>query len=141
MIRAALVIIAFCAGPSLAQEMSLSERLRALSAPATTDLYADERQGDLDLIARHAPALFGKQGAVIAMFSGPDCDSCAAAWADLQDMARAQGVSARLLDTAEPENAALMQVLTLDTLPSYVMRDRLIRGEMPAFVLGRYLTE
>gem|GEM_PF-3322488 len=141
MIRAALLSFVFCAGPVLAQEMSLSERLRALGAPAPTDFYEDERQGDLDLIARHAPALFGEDGAVIAMFTGPGCDTCPAAWADLRDMAQAQGVTVRLLDTAEPGNAALMETLTLDTLPSYVMRDRLIRGEMPAFVLGRYLAE
>ncbi|MBV6638724.1 MAG: hypothetical protein KI788_22785 [Mameliella sp.] len=141
MIRAALLSCAFCASPVLAQEMTLSERLRALSAPAPTDFYEDERQGDLNLIASHAPALFGDDGAVIVMFSGPECGSCGTAWTDLQDMAQAQGVPVRLLDTGEPENAALMQALTLDTLPSYVMRDRLIRGEMPAFVLGRYLAE
>lgn len=141
MIRAALLSFTFCAGPVLAQEMTLSERLRALSAPAPTDFYEDERQSDLDLIAGHASELFGEESAVIAMFTGPGCDTCPSAWADLQDMAQAQGVPVRLLDTVEPGNAALMETLTLDTLPSYVMRDRLIRGEMPAFVLGRYLAE
>jgi hypothetical protein len=33
-----------------------------------------------------------------------------------------------------------MERMTFDALPSYVMRDKLIRGQMPIFVLERYLT-
>ena len=51
------------------------------------------------------------------------------------------GKRAVVLDTERPEDAAIMARLGLDTLPSYVMPDRLIRGEMPVFVLERYLTE
>ncbi len=140
MIRFGL-LLCLLAGAAAAQEIGLGERLRALAAPAQPDLYTDDRQDDLDLIARHADALFGPEKAVIAMFSGADCAACAQAEADLRALAQAHQVSVHVLDTTHPEVAALMQALTLDTLPSYVMTDRLIRGEMPVFVLGRYLAE
>ncbi|MBV7393163.1 hypothetical protein [Mameliella sediminis] len=130
-----------CAGAVSAQEATLSERLRALNAPAPVDPYADERQSDLALIARHAPDLFGAEGAVIAMFIGPDCPTCANAGQDLRAMAKERGLDIRIHDSADPKVADLMAALGLDVLPSYVMKDRLIRGDMPAFVLARYLSE
>ena len=119
----------------------MADRLRALAAPAQIDLYAEERQSDLDLIARHADVLFGTDVARMVMFTGPACPPCAQAAADLPALAEARGAVIRILDTGDPVNATLMQALTLDTLPSYVMKDRLIRGDVPIFVLGRYLAE
>lgn len=139
MIRIGL-LLGLCAGAVQAQETGLADRLRALAAPAAPDLYAEDRQNDLNLIDRHSAALFGEE-AVMAMFTGPDCADCAQAVSDLEDLAELHGIGIRILDTADPEMAALMAALTLDRLPSYVMRDRLIRGAMPVFVLGRYLAE
>jgi hypothetical protein len=38
-------------------------------------------------------------------------------------------------------DAALVRDLGLDMAPSYVLRDRMLRGAMPAIVLDRYLSE
>ncbi|MGP6086232.1 hypothetical protein [Antarctobacter jejuensis] len=135
------LLLCLLAGTASAQEAGLADRLRALAAPAAPDLYAEDRQGDLDLITRHADVLFGPEKAAMAMFTSADCARCPQAEKDLRALAEAHQVAVRILDTARPEVADLMQALTLDTLPSYVMQDRMIRGDIPVFVLGRYLAE
>lgn len=133
MIRLALIL---CCLPLLAGADSLRERLRALVPPP--DPYAQEKADDLARIARE-PVLFA-EGQAIAMFTHPDCGSCGHAEAELQALSKALGVGVQILNTHSPANAALMERLSLDLLPSYVMPDRLIRGQMPSFVLERYLT-
>jgi hypothetical protein len=123
------------------QNIGLADRLRALAAPSSPDLYEDERTRDLDLIARHAPALFGAPPARLVMFTGPGCDTCPAITDELQSMADRHGVVIRFLDTSDQRHARLMAALTLDALPSFVMADRMILGPIPVFVLERYLTE
>jgi glutaredoxin len=147
MIRALLCALSFCAGaapPATAQGADLRERLRALSAPAVPtpapdEIYAAEIAADLDRIRDHDDALF-RDGAAIAVFTAPGCRDCVAAKAALRALAADLGVGVAVHDTGTPEGAALLAALSLDTVPSYVMRDKLIRGPMPAFVLRRYLT-
>lgn len=137
-LRLALMLAAL-AGAASAQD-SLRERidaLRAAEAPMVTgDLYAEDRERDLDRIAAHAGALF-PQAERIALFVGPGCADCARARTELQ----ALGHPVALHDTGAPASAALHEALALEDLPAYVMSDRLIRGHMPAFVLERYLSE
>ncbi|MHA6344053.1 glutaredoxin family protein [Roseivivax sp. CAU 1761] len=126
-----------------------------LTAPQLTaiaqDLYADEIAADLGRIEAEAARLFapdrpgpGPEGALpaIALLVGPDCPDCAAAQAELDALARRLGLRAAVIDVAaDPADRAMMERLTLDMVPSYVMPDRMIRGHMPQVVLERYLTE
>ena len=53
---------------------------------------------------------------------------------------RAEGAAPRGSDTTTgATNQAMFDRLGLDTTPSYVLPDMLIRGEMPGFVLERYI--
>ena len=81
---------------------------------------------------------FGR--AAIAVFTAPDCADCVTTKAELRALAADLGVGVAVHDTGTPDGATLLAALSLDTVPSYVMRDKLIRGRMPAFVLRRYLT-
>lgn len=137
-------LLCACIGSSVqAQDLGLADRLRALAAPdpAPLDLYGDEALHDRDLIARHAAALFGMPAAQIVMFTGSGCATCPALATNLTEMAKRQGVTVNLLDSDDPAIAGLMAQLSLDTVPSYVMADRMIRGDIPMFVLERYLGE
>ena len=124
-------------------------RLRALRAPsAPIDMYADEKAADLARIGGRAalfdpdlPGLGPEAAPVIVMFHGPGCPECAQALAELEQLTHALQIRAVVLDVSDQTNAADMAALGLDMLPSYVMRDRLIRGQMPRFVLERYLSE
>lgn len=118
------------------------------AAPAPIDLYAEDAARDLDLLDRAAPRLFdpkhpaiGPEGASIriAIFTRDDCPVCADAMADLRGLADRLGFRATVLDIAD--HAGLARDLGLDMAPSYVMRDRMLRGAMPAIVLERYLEE
>ncbi|MGR3497227.1 hypothetical protein [Citreimonas sp.] len=134
---------ALVAGPVAAQDrLSLRDRIDALRAPEIVieDPYADEIASDLEMIAAEKDALFGG-AADIALFVGPDCAECDAARAELDALAQRIGVTVAVHHTDTAEEAALLERLTLDMVPSYVMPDRLIRGAMPAFVLERYLTK
>lgn len=159
MIRLGALAVSLLAGSLVhAQETGLQDRLRALSAlqeappgPAPVEAYADEIASDLARIKAETPALFhdprdalgtGSGAAAITLFIGPDCPDCARARAELATLAEAMDLRAHVIDVSKnAEDAALLARLTLDTLPSYVMPDKLIRGHMPAFVLERYLTE
>ncbi|MET4127236.1 hypothetical protein [Roseovarius sp. MBR-6] len=116
------------------------------SDPAPMDIYAGAVADDLDLLAREAPLLFGPdlpgfgpEGGVprIAFFTAPDCPECGQAEAELRALAARLGLRVSLFDM--DRDAALAARLGLDMAPSYVMRDRLLRGAMPAIVLERYL--
>ena len=145
------------ADTAAAQEASLRDRLRALARPAPVilpaDPYADEKSADLARIDAEAARLFGPEGhdlpvigaatgpIVIALLISDDCEACTAAQDELDTILQDQGLRGRVLTiSGTPGNAALMERLTLDITPSYVMRDRLIRGHMPAIVLARYLS-
>lgn len=150
----ALALAATAAGAQPAPDDSLGTRFRArlkaleTPAPVIVDPYAEDIASDLARIAAEdslfdpARAGIGPEGVpVIVILTGPDCAECVAALSALEALVTRLGVRAAILDTAHPEEAAIMARLGLDTLPSYVMPDRLIRGEMPVFVLERYLTE
>lgn len=148
-ILTAVPLAAEDAAPARGLQAEFLERLQALDQPPPlVDPYAEDKAADLARIAAQdslfdpAREGFGPQGTpVIALFVGPDCADCAAAQAELTRLAEDLGVRVALIDTGTSENAELMQRLDLDLLPSYVMRDKLIRGHMPAMVLRRYLSE
>ena len=145
MIRLAVTTALLLSSPVLAgEDLSPTERLKALMQsaapmPRAEDAYADAIADDLALLDRHAEALF-PQDAHIALFTGPDCPECPGARAELMALANRMDLRVALHDTSDPTAAALMQAVTLDTVPSYVMPDRMIRGQMPIFILERYLT-
>lgn len=118
---------------------------KALSGPSP---YDDAIADDLALIAREAALVFdpGRGGfgpagtPAMAMFSAADCMACAAVEAELAALADASArrIAVIRVDTS-PEDAALMDRLGLDLLPSYVLPDMMVRGDVPVFVLQRYL--
>jgi len=135
-IREALV-----AAPSLLAGVAATPR-------AVIDPYAGAIARDLALLGRAAPHLFdpdrpglGPDGAPtrIAMFTAADCAPCATAQADLAALATRMGFRVALFDM--DRDAGLAQDLGLDTAPSYVLPDKLLRGAMPVIVLERYLRD
>lgn len=143
-LRLACALAALTGAESAPADESLRDRidaLRAAEAPVVSgDLSADEREKDLEGIAAQAGTLF-PDGAAIALFVGPDCAECATARTELLALGVRLDIRVALHDTRKPEAAALLEALSLDSLPAYVMPDRLIRGQMPTFVLERYLSE
>jgi len=161
---AALVFLALAApglaGPRQSRD-ALGEAIRAvlidtpalltpLRTPAPEnvlpDLYAADVARDLDLLAREAPHLFGpglpgfgpeQATPSLAFFAAPDCPDCAGAETELRALADRLGLRVNRFDMVR--DAALAARLGLDMAPSYEMRDRLLRGAMPAIVLERYL--
>ncbi len=132
--------------PAFAQAPSPLERLRALAPPPPSagEIYAEEMAADLALIAAEAARLFPPRAglgppAVIAVFTGPDCPNCAQALADLSEIAARLGLRTNVFDVSDPDNAAMMQRLGLDLLPSYVTPRGMFRGAMPPLVLERDL--
>lgn len=116
-------------------------------APEAADLYAEEIKSDLARIAAWHEALFGAalpgfgpQTARhrIALLTAPDCPACARAEAELRALAERFDLRVTLVDLT---SAALAQGLGLDTAPSYVMPDRMLRGHIPPIVLERYLAQ
>ncbi|KPP84833.1 MAG: hypothetical protein HLUCCA08_12450 [Rhodobacteraceae bacterium HLUCCA08] len=111
--------------------------------PVPTPGYDDEIAADLELIAAHATALFGPDGAIrlgaadgpvaFASFAAPGSDTAAM----LDDYARSRGIAIALRDPAT--HGALMEALGLDTVPSHVFADLMVRGDVPPIVLDRYL--
>ncbi|MFZ7090607.1 hypothetical protein [Primorskyibacter sp. 2E233] len=144
------LIALLCAAAPVAAQDSLSDRLRALAQPAPVDPYADEISADLARIEAEAEALFSPDDAsfgppdapiAIALFISKSCTDCSAAVRDLLALSERLGIGAKLIDVSQSESAQQMMArLTLDVTPSYVMRDKLIRGQMPALVLERYLS-
>ncbi|SFQ27286.1 hypothetical protein SAMN05421853_103157 [Roseivivax halotolerans] len=124
---------------------------RALNppVPAPSDIYADARDEDLGRLEAERAALFaetrpriGPDGAPVALafLTGPDCADCAAAEAELATLMERLGLAATRLDASDPDVAQAMDRLTLDTLPSYVLPDMMVRGQIPPFVLERYIS-
>lgn len=121
--------------------------LGATSRPPL-ELYGEAIDRDLALLDRLAPRLFdpdraglGPDGAAtrIAFFTRAGCAECATAQAELQALAERMGFRAALFDM--DRDADLARDLGLDTAPSYVLPDKLLRGAMPAIVLERYLAD
>jgi hypothetical protein len=110
------------------------------------DLYGDAIARGLALLDRLAPRLFdparpglgpSEAPTRIAFFTRSDCAECATARDALQVLAERMGFRAALFDMER--DAGLARDLGLDTAPSYVLPDRLLRGAMPGLVLERYL--
>ena len=126
---------------------------KALYPPEVTadEIYADEIAADLNRIGAESQTLFASQGprlgaagaqVLVALFVDEACPDCDRAKAELTELLGKHTAAARVFDlSSEPAAQALMDRLTLDTVPSYVMPDRMIRGHMPQFVLERYLSE
>ena len=101
----------------------------------TPSLYEDDIASDLALIARHADRLFA--GHDVALFVEDSCADCDRAAKELHDLARARGLSVNIVSRdAAPDIAEDLQI---DTLPFYVLPEVMLRGAMPAHVLGRFL--
>src|SRR6056297_298525 len=86
-------------------------------------------------------AALGPAGAPIriAVFTRADCPECATARDELQALAARIGFRAALFDM--DRDAGLARDLGLDTAPSYVLPDKLLRGAIPSLVLERYLAD
>ena len=116
------------------------ERLRNLTAPPAVDIYGTEKNVDRARIEAEADALFGPdQSAAIAIFIGPKCPDCAQAAAELRRVTDRLDLTLSVIEL-DASTRPMFERLNLDSLPSYVMPDRLIRGLMPDFVLEDYLT-
>ena len=102
----------------------------------TPQPYADEINSDLALIRLHGPTLFA--GHDIALFVSSDCAVCARAEKELSALAQAQGLSINVLIVER--HAGLQAALEIDSLPFYVLPDKMLRGMMPATVLQRFLS-
>lgn len=161
--RAAALLLALLlatpagAGPLL-DRTALGAEIRALlrdepeiveRALAPPDPYADAVDEDRALLADLAPQLFDAPGAEsfgppdaphrIALFIAPDCPDCQRAIAELRALTETHPLRVTLLEMTGP-HAALAATLGLDTAPSYVLRDMMFQGHMPAMVLERYLS-
>ncbi len=111
----------------------------------TQDPYADEKAADKAMLQAMSGALFDPTRAgwgpagipVMVMLRAPECVPCQEAEHGLQDLAKSRGVRIGILDvTQEP---ALAQSLGMDTVPSYVFPQMMVRGDVPVFVLEGYL--
>ncbi|MGI3165643.1 hypothetical protein [Pseudooceanicola sp. 200-1SW] len=118
--------------------------LRALAAemPGLRVEIRSLSDSDADLAWRALETAQGPQAAAAfraALLEPPQ--------AEPEALLRAQGIDPATLPVTETlraelaAQAALFARLDLDTAPSYVMADRLIRGAMPGVVLRRYLSE
>ncbi|WP_108723459.1 thioredoxin domain-containing protein [Roseovarius salinarum] len=116
--------------------------------PRAEEIYAEEIARDLGAISERRDRLFGAglpgfgpadAARRIALFTRKDCPACARAEADLRAMARARPLRVTVLDMEA--NADLARDLGLDTAPSYVLPDMMLRGHIPKVVLRRYLDD
>lgn len=162
LVAAGLWLSPVCAGESELADLTATERailgaeirevLRTLprdmlpdapapNAPAPrVDPYAQAVRDDLALIASHAATLFGIDAPEqsIAFLTREDCADCAKSLAELEILAEKTGWHIRVIDL--DHEAALGTALGLDTVPSYVLPDMMLRGAMPAVVLEKYLS-
>lgn len=109
--------------------------------------YEDEIASDLALIRSHEKTLFSadREGfgtaaadRVIALFVAQGCTDCARAETELRALARRHDIRVTLFDMDRNENLAA--ALGLDTAPSYILSDMMLRGHIPTVVLERYLS-
>lgn len=126
----------------LLDEPDLVGRALEVRQPNAAQIYRDAIDSDLALIESHAGALFTADGATllgptgaVAFTSFADPDSPTAAM--LADFAQAHGLTIALRDPAS--HGALMAELGLDIVPSHVFPTLMVRGDVPAVVLERYL--
>ena len=117
-------------------------------APVIATPYAEEIDEDLTRLAAHADQLFAKdlpgfgpQDArqTLALFTRPGCAACQQAETDLRALAERFDLRVTLIDIDTHD--ALARALGLDMAPSYVFPDMMLRGQMPAIVLERYLAD
>lgn len=120
--------------------LSLPRDLLPDVPPPPVDLYAEAVSDDLAQIAAHGATLFGPDAPArsIAFLTRDDCEDCTQALTELRDLAEATGWQVRVIDMAE--HADIARALELDTMPSYVLPDMMLRGAMPAIVLEKYLS-
>lgn len=110
--------------------------------------YADAIADDLALLSDREQALygphlpgFGRADAAlkIALFITPDCPDCDRAQDDLRKLVQDYDLRVTLIDMIQ--QADLARALELDTAPSYVLPDRMLRGHIPPIVLERYFEQ
>lgn len=120
--------------------LSLPRDLLPDAPPPAVDLYADAASDDLAQIAAHSATLFGPDAPArsIAFLTRDGCKDCTQALSELREMAEATGWQVRVIDIAA--HADIARALELDTVPSYVLPDMMLRGAMPAIVLEKYLS-
>ncbi|GEM_PF-205692 len=115
-------------------------------ASPVAQAYAQAVADDLALIGTHSARLFDveqmafgrKNGVPVALFVTRDCADCQRAQTDLRDLANAVEMRVIIFDlTAEADMAA---ALGIDSAPSYVLPNMMIRGQMPNIIMSRYLT-
>lgn len=153
MSRVVLAALVFCATPAFSETdftaLSDGERLlfgaevratllahpEIIERALTPQPYAEEINSDLALIAKHSTDLFG--GKDLVLFVGPNCETCAGAQTELTALAKAKGLTVNILNLED--TPALQAALEIDTLPFYVLPDKMLRGAMPAPVLERFL--
>jgi hypothetical protein len=111
---------------------------RALQKPnPVQSAYEQQVEDDLSLLKRLAPQILGDSD--IALFIQTDCESCALAEKELRSLSETSGASFKLHDLSDPQAAALAKELGLQEAPFYVLPRMVLRGQMPAVVLNRYL--
>lgn len=163
--KAITVVAALVAAPTLAQPLftaderaALGREIRALlldqpalvapafgadMLPPNATGYADEIEADRTLLADLAPQIFaypvaGPDNAPkLALITAPDCDACTEMQAQLTDAAKAGQLALYTL----PLDSEAARALGLDTAPSYVFTDMVVRGDVPAAVLEKYLAK
>jgi hypothetical protein len=118
---------------------------RALTPPGAYDAAV---AADLDRLTQLAPRLFATDhpgfGAAdaarrIAFFTTDDCADCAAAEADLRDLAATHDLRVTVFALSDPAARDLAAQLGLTETPAYVLPGMMLQGHMPPMVLDRYL--
>ena len=108
---------------------------RALAGPSP---YADAVESDLSVIEAQAARLFPK-GEPLAILVRRDCPDCAAALDELRALTDELKNDFHIVDL--DSESGLSEALQIDTVPSYVLRNKMVRGHVPPVVLRRYLTD
>lgn len=113
--------------------------IRAFNPPVTD--YQDAIDRDRDLLTDLAPQLWANPlitspGAPqLAIFTTPDCPECT----DILPLLTAWAKAGRVSLYELPLASAPARALELDTAPSYVLDHMILRGDIPAPVLEKYL--
>jgi glutaredoxin len=108
---------------------------RALAGPSP---YADAVESDLSLIDTHAAQLF-PANEPLAILVRSNCPDCIAALDELRTLTDEIQIKFSIINL--DDNPGLAAALQIDTVPSYVMSDKMVRGHVPSIVLRRYLTD
>ncbi|MDQ7070010.1 MAG: hypothetical protein Q9M48_04595 [Rhodobacterales bacterium] len=127
----------------------VSDRQSLIPPPAPSPVaqaYAQAVADDLALIGAHSARLFDpeqmafgrKNGVPVALFITRDCADCQRAQTDLRALANTVEMRVTLFDLTTESDMA--DALGIDSAPSYVLPNMMIRGQMPNIVMSRYLT-